>query len=340
MLRRGVLVLTVAGSLAFGGCGSTKPESSCPVENLGPASDAPEGLIVWSGTAANGRCPGVYSMHPDGTAVRDLTWTVRPLPFYLPQQPRLSPDGLLISYIGQCGKEEKPRPDLCVMSRNGQEERIVATSGLMVVDSRHGATWSPDGTRLAFTRAAPTSTADDKATSVHVIGVDGTGETTLVEHAHAPAWSPDGSRIAVVSDREGTSKIFLVDPDGGGFVRLTDGPKDEDPDWAPDGGRIAFDSERAGKPLLHNVDDDPTLSLPVGIGGSDIYTVRADGSDVVRLTEDPSYNSDPEWSPDGSRIAFTSNRDGTFQIHVMNADGSDVRQITHTRGNGQPSWSS
>ena len=164
----------------------------------------------------------------------------------------------------------------------------------------------------------------------HVIGVDGTGEQP-VEHAHAPAWSPDGSRIAVVSDREGTNKIFLVDPDGGGFVRLTDGPKDEDPDWAPDGSRIAFDSERAGKPLLHNADDDPTLSLPVGIGGSDIYTVRADGSDVVRLTEDPSYNSDPEWSPDGSRIAFASNRDGTFQIHVMKADGSDVRQITHTR---------
>ena len=187
-------------------------------------------------------------------------------------------------------------------------------------------------------RAAPSSAADDKATSVHVIGVDGTGETTLVEHAHAPAWSPDGSRIAVVSDREGTNKIFLVDPDGGGFVRLTDGPKDEDPDWAPDGGRIAFDSERAGKPLLHNADENPTLSLPVGIGGRDIYTVRADGSDVVRLTEDPSYNSDPAWSPDGRRIAFASNRDGTFQIHVMNADGSDVRQITDTRSNIHPSW--
>ena len=231
----------------------------------------------------NGRCPGVYSMHPDGTAVRDLTWTVRSEPFSPTSRAKTAPDGHLISYIGQCGKEEKPGADLCVMSRNGQDERIVATSGLTVVDSRHGATWSPDGKRLAFTRAAPSSTADDKATSVHVIGVDGTGETTLVEHAHAPAWSPDGSRIAVVSDREGTNKIFLVDPDGGGFVRLTDGPKDEDPDWAPDGSRIVFDSERAGKPLLHNADEDPTLSLPVGIGGRDIYTVRADGGDVVRL---------------------------------------------------------
>ena len=64
----------------------------------------------------------------------------------------------------------------------------------------------------------------------------------------------------------------------------------------------------------------------------------ADGSSVVRLTEDPSYNTAPAWSPDGSRIAFASNRDGVFQVHLMNADGSDVRQITHTRDNGHPSW--
>ena len=268
MLRRPVLVLALVGSLAIGGCASTKSQSSCPVEDLGPAPDVPEGLIVWNGTAENGRCPGVYSMHPDGTAVRDLTWTVRRDPFYLvPHEPRLSPDGRFISYIGQCDEEVKPAPDLCVMSRTGQQERIVATSGLTVVDRGHGATWSPDGKRLAFTRAAPSSMADDEATSIHVIGVDGTGETTLVEHAHAPAWSPDGSRIALVSDREGTNKIFLVNPDGGGFVRLTDGPKDEDPDWAPDGSRIAFDSERAGKPLLHNVDQDPTLRVPSGMGG-------------------------------------------------------------------------
>ena len=81
-----------------------------------------------------------------------------------------------------------------------------------------------------------------------------------------------------------------------------------------------------------------TLSLPSGMGGRDIYTVRADRSSVVRLTEDPSYNSDPAWSPDGSQIAFNSNRDGAFQVHVMNADGSDVRQITHTRNNIHPSW--
>jgi Tol biopolymer transport system component len=331
-------VLTVLGSLSLGACASTEPESSCPVEYLAPAPDVPEGLIVWRGTADNGRCPGIYSMHPDGTATRDLTWPGRSDLFYLPQEPRLSPDGRLISYIGQCGTEEKVEPDLCVMSRDGQDGRTVASSGIKVINMSDGATWSPDGTRLAFTRGAPSSQSNGAATSVHVIGLDGTGERTVIEHAHAPDWSPDGSRMAVVSDREGTNKIFLVNPDGRDLTRLTNGPGDENPAWGPDGIHIAFDSERAGKPLLRNADQDRTLRLPAGAGGRDIYTVRADGSDLVRLTKDASYNTDPAWSPDGHHIVFASNRDGVFQIWVMNSDGFDVVQLTRTRSNSEPSW--
>lgn len=62
----------------------------------------------------------------------------------------------------------------------------------------------------------------------------------------------------------------------------------------------------------------------------DIYTVDADGTDVVRLTDHPAFDVDPTFSPDGREIAFISNRDGYlhFDLYLMKADGGDVRQLT------------
>ena len=222
---------------------------------------------MWNGTNSVGGCSGIFSIHPDGSGFRRLTTRSASEIFYHPQVPKFSPDGRLISFVGSCGVEVKPQPDVCVMNSDGTNEHTVATSGALKIDMRFGATWSPDGTRLAFTRSgSPSSTGANR--SVYVIGVDGTGETMLVDHAYGPAWSPDGARIVVVSDREGTDKIYLVATDGSGLVRLTDGPKDQKPAWAPDGARIAFESERSGKPILRNTSDqNPTLALPPGTGG-------------------------------------------------------------------------
>jgi Tol biopolymer transport system component len=63
-------------------------------------------------------------------------------------------------------------------------------------------------------------------------------------------------------------------------------------------------------------------------GTLDIYTMRPDGSGLTNLTNDPAHDVDPYWSPDGKRIAFLSDRAGYMQIFVMNADGSDVFQVT------------
>ena len=56
--------------------------------------------------------------------------------------------------------------------------------------------------------------------------------------------------------------------------------------------------------------------------------MNADGGNVRRLTTHPAMDYWPAWSPDGKRIAFTSNRDGNYEIYVMNADGSDLRNLT------------
>jgi len=71
--------------------------------------------------------------------------------------------------------------------------------------------------------------------------------------------------------------------------------------------------------------------------GWDIYRIEADGSGLVRLTEDPAADRNPAWSPDGELIAFSSERSGRGDIYVMDADGGNVRQVTdHPAYEGAP----
>ncbi|PKL35071.1 MAG: hypothetical protein CVV44_23380 [Spirochaetae bacterium HGW-Spirochaetae-1] len=73
----------------------------------------------------------------------------------------------------------------------------------------------------------------------------------------------------------------------------------------------------------------------------DIYAMKADGSGVIRLTDNPASDMQPAWSPDKSKIAFASDRDNIFDIYVMNADGSDQTRITDNAAvDSSPSWSS
>ncbi len=63
-------------------------------------------------------------------------------------------------------------------------------------------------------------------------------------------------------------------------------------------------------------------------GNDEIYLMRVGGSELVNLTNHPSADVDPAWSPEGDRIAFASSRDGDFDIYVMDRDGSHVTQLT------------
>ena len=71
----------------------------------------------------------------------------------------------------------------------------------------------------------------------------------------------------------------------------------------------------------------------------EIYVMQADGSEPTRLTRNPGIDTRPCWSPDGKRIAFESQRDEVYGVHVMDADGKHVRLLSDPAVKaGNPSW--
>ncbi len=141
-------------------------------------------------------------------------------------------------------------------------------------------------------------------------------------------------QIAFASARSGgVPQIYLINTDGTGLTLITNMENGAcQPAWSPDGSQLAFISPCRTRDEL----DDKTYN------DSTLYIVNADGTDAQPLTIAPGPDFDPDWSPDGERIAFTSLRDGTKDIYVITIETQSVVRLTTSTGgieNSQPSWS-
>jgi dipeptidyl aminopeptidase/acylaminoacyl peptidase len=210
------------------------------------------------------------------------------------REPQWSPDGKWILF--ETGR--RGNADLGIVSADGLSTNLITNSPA----DEENATWSPDGTRIAYTQRSPEHfsgqlvVADFDSASGKFKGEPKILYTAKEDRGggwsiRRPEWSPDGKSLAVVLQDSGWNKIYLIPSSGGEPHALTTGEsEDEEPVFSHDGRYLAFVSNRS-HPEERN-----------------IWIVSPDGSHLHQLASVSSgVDGNPIWSPDGNHIYFLHN---------------------------------
>ena len=273
----------------------------------------------------------IYLTELDGvTNLRRLTWNEHQDTF-----PALSPDGKKLTFDSnrlRVAGEHINISDLWVMDADGADQT-------MLVKRAGSSSWAPDGKNVVFHGSAGGAGIPIKGdigsalsdNDIFTLNVDDclagacmplniTNDPLQIDDD--PDWSPDGSRIAFTSHGVGdtgqdseTAEIWTMNPDGSDRMRLTFNNEEERaPSWSPDGTKILYMCR-----ALWRLDNSTDFELCV---------MDANGSNLEVLTNNTTPDLTPNWTPDGSKIIFHRSIGGFNQLLIMNADGTDVEQLT------------
>src|SRR2546423_1295908 len=264
---------------------------------------------------------------------------------------------------------------VCAAAGRGQSRRLIAETDLFKFVWAADPQISPNASQVAFVRVNVNEDKDRYETQIFVVPADGSvAPRPLIggRNDRSPRWSPDGRQIAFVRTPEpvdGKSKpsqIYLIPMDGGEARALTDAPKGaSNPVWSPDGRTIAFlstpdtakadSSKKSADTTKKHVSDVRVITRAQyrwnGGGYTDvsqhshIYTVPAaigaTGAlpTVKQITTGTFDEGEPVWSPDGSRLYFTSNRrlepyydPGGDELYSVSASAGSITKVASLDG--------
>jgi Tol biopolymer transport system component len=323
------LVPTVPRAVGAGENLTPTPASSPAATRAAPrsptatkAASLPGKLVFQTRTGGD-----LYLIRADGTGLTRLTQG---------GEPSLSPDGQWVAFA-RWGDNE----GIYVIRTDGTEEKRV-----FGIHQPRQPAWSPDGSRIAFSfqqGSKDTVSHDDKGKRytftkyfwrVGVVNIDGTGFGELPsssEQSFSPTWSPDSKNVIFA----GEQGLILTSPNGL-YREVSHGPWQQSPAWSPDGGRLVFAVKRGEHfdLLLRTLGADLAAEQP------SLTTNK--GIDLQALTNQPMFADKPvnsvapTWSPDGRSIAFLTDRDGSWQIYVMQGDGSNQHMLFESALDGIP----
>jgi dipeptidyl aminopeptidase/acylaminoacyl peptidase len=305
-----------------------------------PARARSQGQVVFQ--ASNGG--PIYVVNQDGSGLRQLTTGM---------DPALSPDGRQVAFTRWAESKEGSPGSVWVINTDGSGERKVHDTATQP----RSPAWSPDGKQIMITTQQGGRLFPDKYSGTNPPGADASNITfggkcegdgdqkcctapicydllpragrllrsinldtgavqdePVSKYSFTPAWDPANPWRVIYRDEQG---LAVLDANRGATWRLTEDPADYTPAFSPDGRKIA---------VAYRQHDH-----------WEIHALNADGSGRVRLTETPLdvtlagkpawNNLAPTWSPDGSKIAFLTDRSGRWEIWTMKADGSNQRPL-------------
>ncbi len=347
--------------LRIGGRNPINLTKDSTVDDVQPAY-SPDGQFISFRSEREGG--GIFIMGATGESVKKLT--------NFGYHPAWSPDGKQIAFATEGPASPLTRltdSKLWTVNVQTEEKKLLYEVDAVQPD------WSPNNLRIAFWALNLRGGQRDLVT----IPANG-GKAVFVTNDAAvdwkPVWSPDGKYLYFISDRGGSMNVWRIaideqtgNPQGEPQALVTPSRWSGDLSFARDGKMLVFTSSD-NQANIESIEFDPLtgntkgastpvttgtveyLDLDVSPDGNwivyrshgpqeDLFVARSDGTEVRRLTNDVYKDRGPVWSPDGSRIAFYSNRTGSgiYEAWAIKPDGSSVQQITKSEAVLYPCWS-
>ncbi|MCD4657843.1 MAG: T9SS type A sorting domain-containing protein [Planctomycetes bacterium] len=218
-----------------------------------------------------------------------------------------SPDGTKVAFAAHHGNGWF---DPFVCNSDGTDQYVTLFDNSTGAPHCDDVAWSSDGTVVLYANAGNWY---ETHTIYSVDPITGTGDVALASslpYNLEYGWSPDGAKIAFLSGTSSDRNISIMNPDGSGQVALVNNSDDQffsrsidgtaafqEDMWHPDESKLVYTS---------NVNDN-----------CDIYSINVDGTDLTQLTNNVAHDYNPTYSPDGTKVAFISERTGNKDIHIL-----------------------